>query len=120
MARGLFAALGEREFRLLWLGQTTSVLGDALVPVAHELLPTQSVPSPHFVAHGPPQSMPTSPLSLMPSVQLPVPFRLPNAPQISEPSRSVQRSRGANSRGSHPVPAIGPVPAASARFSCKT
>jgi MFS family permease len=31
---GLLEALGEREFRLLWLGQTTSVLGDALVPVA--------------------------------------------------------------------------------------
>jgi MFS family permease len=27
-------ALSERNFRLLWLGQTTSVLGDALVPVA--------------------------------------------------------------------------------------
>jgi MFS family permease len=32
--RRLWEALGEREFRLLWLGQTTSVLGDALVPVA--------------------------------------------------------------------------------------
>jgi MFS family permease len=31
---GMFGALREREFRLLWLGQTTSVLGDALVPVA--------------------------------------------------------------------------------------
>src|SRR5262245_16219501 len=31
---GLFAALRERQFRLLWLGQTTSTLGDGLVPVA--------------------------------------------------------------------------------------
>jgi predicted MFS family arabinose efflux permease len=30
----LFAALREREFRLLWLGQATSTLGDGLVPVA--------------------------------------------------------------------------------------
>jgi len=29
-----FGALREREFRLLWLGQTTSVVGDGLVPVA--------------------------------------------------------------------------------------
>jgi MFS family permease len=27
-------ALAERPFRLLWLGQTTSAIGDALVPVA--------------------------------------------------------------------------------------
>src|SRR5215204_4264250 len=31
---GLFGALRERQFRLLWLGQTTSTLGDGLVPVA--------------------------------------------------------------------------------------
>lgn len=30
----VLGALREREFRLLWLGQATSVLGDALVPVA--------------------------------------------------------------------------------------
>ena len=30
----LFGALRERQFRLLWLGQTTSTLGDGLVPVA--------------------------------------------------------------------------------------
>src|SRR5262245_17109721 len=30
----MFAALRERRFRLLWLGQTTSTLGDGLVPVA--------------------------------------------------------------------------------------
>ena len=30
----LFGALRERRFRLLWLGQTTSTLGDGLVPVA--------------------------------------------------------------------------------------
>jgi MFS family permease len=29
-----FGALRERRFRLLWLGQTTSTLGDGLVPVA--------------------------------------------------------------------------------------
>jgi MFS family permease len=33
-AEGLFGALRERRFRLLWLGQTTSTLGDGLVPVA--------------------------------------------------------------------------------------
>ena len=33
-AAELFGALRERNFRLLWLGQATSVLGDALVPVA--------------------------------------------------------------------------------------
>src|SRR6185437_14095845 len=33
-ADGLFGALRERRFRLLWLGQTTSTLGDGLVPVA--------------------------------------------------------------------------------------
>ena len=33
-AAQLFGALRERNFRLLWLGQATSVLGDALVPVA--------------------------------------------------------------------------------------
>ncbi len=32
--RDRFGALGERRFRLLWIGQATSVLGDALVPVA--------------------------------------------------------------------------------------
>src|SRR5262245_10834894 len=32
--RERFGALGERNFRLLWIGQTTSVLGDALVAVA--------------------------------------------------------------------------------------
>jgi MFS family permease len=32
--RGRFGALEERPFRLLWLGQTTSALGDALIPVA--------------------------------------------------------------------------------------
>ena len=31
---GLFGALQERRFRLLWIGQTTSTLGDGLVPVA--------------------------------------------------------------------------------------
>ena len=31
---GLFGALKERQFRLLWLGQATSTLGDGLVPVA--------------------------------------------------------------------------------------
>ncbi len=31
---GRLGALGERRFRLLWIGQTASVLGDALVPVA--------------------------------------------------------------------------------------
>ena len=30
----LFGALRERRFRLLWIGQTTSTLGDGLVPVA--------------------------------------------------------------------------------------
>src|SRR5213592_3828916 len=30
----LFGALRERRFRLLWLGQATSTLGDGLVPVA--------------------------------------------------------------------------------------
>jgi predicted MFS family arabinose efflux permease len=34
MRRELFGALKERQFRLLWLGQTTSTLGDGLVPVA--------------------------------------------------------------------------------------
>jgi MFS family permease len=34
MGAGLFGALKERRFRLLWLGQTTSTLGDGLVPVA--------------------------------------------------------------------------------------
>src|SRR6266545_4797446 len=29
-----FGALRVRPFRLLWIGQTTSALGDALVPVA--------------------------------------------------------------------------------------
>lgn len=33
-AGGLFGALRERQFRLLWLGQATSTLGDGLVPVA--------------------------------------------------------------------------------------
>ena len=32
--RGRFGALEEREFRLLWLGQSLSGIGDALVPVA--------------------------------------------------------------------------------------
>ncbi len=33
MPRGqLFGALSERQFRLLWLGQATSTLGDGLVP----------------------------------------------------------------------------------------
>ena len=31
---GRFGALGERDFRLLWLGQATSALGSGLVPVA--------------------------------------------------------------------------------------
>jgi hypothetical protein len=31
---GQFDALRDRRFRLLWIGQTTSMLGDALVPVA--------------------------------------------------------------------------------------
>ena len=30
----LLGALGEREFRLLWIGQTASAAGDALIPVA--------------------------------------------------------------------------------------
>ena len=30
----LFGALRERRFRLLWIGQATSTLGDGLVPVA--------------------------------------------------------------------------------------
>ena len=30
----LFGVLRERQFRLLWLGQATSTLGDGLVPVA--------------------------------------------------------------------------------------
>jgi len=34
MGRELFGALRERQFRLLWIGQTTSTLGDGLVPVA--------------------------------------------------------------------------------------
>jgi MFS family permease len=34
MRRELFGALKERQFRLLWLGQATSTLGDGLVPVA--------------------------------------------------------------------------------------
>ena len=33
-AGGLFGACRERQFRLLWLGQATSTLGDGLVPVA--------------------------------------------------------------------------------------
>jgi len=33
-ASELFGALRERRFRLLWLGQATSTLGDGLVPVA--------------------------------------------------------------------------------------
>src|SRR5215218_9177988 len=31
---GMFGALKERRFRLLWLGQASSTLGDGLVPVA--------------------------------------------------------------------------------------
>ena len=31
---GLLGALGERQFRLLWIGQTASAAGDALIPVA--------------------------------------------------------------------------------------
>jgi MFS family permease len=34
VARGRLGALEERPFRLLWIGQTTSALGDALVGVA--------------------------------------------------------------------------------------
>jgi len=34
MGRELFGALRERQFRLLWIGQATSTLGDGLVPVA--------------------------------------------------------------------------------------
>jgi MFS family permease len=34
MRGGMFGALRERRFRLLWLGQATSTLGDGLVPVA--------------------------------------------------------------------------------------
>src|SRR5829696_1948526 len=30
----MFGALKERQFRLLWIGQATSTLGDGLVPVA--------------------------------------------------------------------------------------
>src|SRR5690348_11348418 len=29
-----FGPLGDRDFRLLWLGQTTSAFGSALVPIA--------------------------------------------------------------------------------------
>jgi hypothetical protein len=32
--RGRLGALEERPFRLLWLRQTSSALGDALIPVA--------------------------------------------------------------------------------------
>ena len=31
---GAFGALQERDFRLLWIGQTTSAFGDSLIPVA--------------------------------------------------------------------------------------
>lgn len=31
---GLLGALQERDFRLLWIGQTTSAFGDSLIPVA--------------------------------------------------------------------------------------
>jgi MFS family permease len=34
MRSEMFGALKERQFRLLWLGQATSTLGDGLVPVA--------------------------------------------------------------------------------------
>jgi MFS family permease len=34
IASGRLGALEERPFRLLWLGQATSALGDALIPVA--------------------------------------------------------------------------------------
>jgi MFS family permease len=39
----LFGALKERQFRLLWLGQATSTLGDGLVPVALAFAVIQSL-----------------------------------------------------------------------------
>ena len=39
----LFGALRERQFRLLWLGQATSTLGDGLVPVALAFAVIQSL-----------------------------------------------------------------------------
>jgi MFS family permease len=38
-----FGALRERQFRLLWLGQATSTLGDGLVPVALAFAVIQSL-----------------------------------------------------------------------------
>src|SRR5262245_54209987 len=38
-----FGALKERQFRLLWLGQATSTLGDGLVPVALAFAVIQSL-----------------------------------------------------------------------------
>jgi MFS family permease len=32
--RGMLGALGERPFRLLWIGQTASAVGDGVIPVA--------------------------------------------------------------------------------------
>ena len=40
---GFFGALRERQFRLLWLGQATSTLGDGLVPVALAFAVIQSL-----------------------------------------------------------------------------
>jgi MFS family permease len=40
---GFFGALRERPFRLLWLGQATSTLGDGLVPVALAFAVIQSL-----------------------------------------------------------------------------
>jgi MFS family permease len=42
-ARDFFGALRERQFRLLWLGQATSTLGDGLVPVALAFAVIQSL-----------------------------------------------------------------------------
>lgn len=42
-AGGLFGALRERQFRLLWLGQATSTLGDGLVPVGLAFAVIQSL-----------------------------------------------------------------------------
>lgn len=42
-AGGFFGALRERQFRLLWLGQATSTLGDGLLPVALAFAVIQSL-----------------------------------------------------------------------------
>ena len=35
---GRLGALAEPQFRLLWIGQTTSAFGDSLIPLAIEIL----------------------------------------------------------------------------------